>query len=226
MEHTILIVEDDNDINCLLAENLTRAGYSVRQAFSGTEGRLLFEQQPPSLMLLDLMLPGMTGEELIGHVRRSSAVPVIVLSARDTGPDKVQLLRLGADDYVTKPFDEEELLARIEANLRRADALAAAAPANDGAPLAHRDILLDREARQVTVAGREVALTAREFAILELLLANPKKVFTKANIYTSVWADAFYGDDNTVNVHVSNLRAKLQGDYIQTVWGIGFKMQE
>lgn len=221
MPHTILIVEDDNDINHLLAEILTRAGYLVQQAFSGTEGRLLFAQQSPSLLLLDLMLPGMTGEELIAHIRQSSEVPIIVLSAKETGPDKVQALRLGADDYVTKPFDEEELLARIQANLRRSGAATRA-----GRVLQFRDITLDEETRQVQVAGRDVSLTAREFDILQLLMSAPKRVFTKANLYTRIWNDAFLGDDNTVNVHISNLRAKLKGDYIQTVWGIGFRLQE
>lgn len=222
MTHNILVVEDDNDINNLLAEVLSRAGYGVQQAFSGTEARLLFGQQAPSLILLDLMLPGMTGEELIPHIRQTSGVPIIVLSAKEAGQDKVNALRLGADDYVTKPFDEEELLARIEANLRRAGA----APATASATLAHRELELDREARQASVSGRVLSLTAREFAILELLMENPKKVFTKANIYQSVWNDDFLGDDNTVNVHISNLRSKLQEDYIQTVWGIGFKLRE
>lgn len=219
MQHSILIVEDDPDINNLLAEILSRAGYGVQQAFSGTEGKLLLAQGLPSLALLDLMLPGMTGEELIAHIRQSSALPVIVLSAKDAGQDKVAALRLGADDYVTKPFDEQELLARIEANLRRAGLQ----PTAD-ARLAYKDIVLDRETRRVQAADRDVPLTAREFDILELLMGNPKKVFTKANIYQSVWNDEFYGDDNTVNVHISNLRSKLQGDYIQTVWGIGFKL--
>lgn len=221
MAHTILIVEDDNDINNLLAEILRRAGYMVQQAFSGTEGRLLFTQTPPALALLDLMLPGMTGEELIAHIRQSSNLPVIVLSAKETGPDKVNALRLGADDYVTKPFDEDELLARIEANLRRTQAMPA--PAKQ---LVYKDLALDTQARQVQQNGSGITLTAREFDILELLMSNPQKVFTKANIYSSVWNDEFLGDDNTVNVHISNLRAKLKGEYIQTVWGIGFKLKE
>lgn len=221
MEQEILIVEDDNDINNLLAEILSKAGYQVRQAFSGTEGRMLFEQKPPNLALLDLMLPGIMGEELIAHIRKSSSLPVIVLSAKETGADKVHALRLGADDYVTKPFDEEELLARIEACLRRAGADTGRSPA-----LTYRDITLNTDTRKVTVADEELLLTAREFAILELFLHSPKKVFTKANIYQSVWNDEFYGDDNTVNVHISNLRAKLRGDYIETVWGIGFRLRE
>ena len=221
MIHNILIVEDDNDINNLLAEILTRAGYAVQQAFSGTEGKLLFARQQPALLLLDLMLPGMTGEELIAHIRSSSMTPIIVLSAKEAGVDKVQALRLGADDYVTKPFEEEELLARIEANLRR---MGASVPACK--TLYFRDISLQEDTRRVQVAGEEVSLTVREFDILALLMGSPHRVFTKANLYARVWNDEFLGDENTVHVHISNLRAKLKGDYIQTVWGIGFRLQE
>lgn len=222
MKNHILIAEDDNDINHLLAEILSKANYQVQQAFSGTEARLLFGQQKFSLLLLDLMLPGMTGEELITHVRQSSAIPIIVISAKETGHDKANALRLGADDYVTKPFDEEELLARVEANLRRTQT----APPEQKTKLVYKNIVLDKDSRQVTISGSAIILTAREFAILELLMASPKKVFTKANIYSSVWNEEFFGDDNTINVHISNLRTKLREDYIQTVWGIGFKMQE
>lgn len=223
MKQEILVVEDDNDINHLLAEILSRNGFAVSQAYSGTEGKLLCAQKEFALVLLDLMLPGLTGEELLPIIRKTSNVPVIVLSARETPGDKAALLRIGADDYITKPFDEDELLARIEANLRRAGQAPEAA-----LPIVHyKDIVLDKDARAVTVGGEAVMLTALEFTILELLLSNPKKVFTKANLYRSVWNDEFYGDDNTVNVHISNLRSKLkQAEYIQTVWGIGFKMQD
>jgi len=221
----ILIVEDDAAINNLLAEILRRAGYRPMQAYSGTEAGMVMEMhggsksERPGLVIMDLMLPGMTGEELLPVIRKKGAVPVLVLSARDTPGDKTSLLRAGADDYMTKPFDDEELLARIEALLRRAGQ----GPKMQAA--AYKDIELDQEARIVTKNQQEISLTAREFAILELLMSNPHKVFTKANIYESVWNDEFYGDDNTVNVHVSNLRSKLgEGDYIQTVWGIGFKL--
>lgn len=183
----ILIVEDDVDINNLLAAVLTRAGYTVHQAYSGTEAKLMLAAQEYALLMLDLMLPGMSGEELIAHVRSSSNVPVIILSAKDAGTDKVNLLRLGADDYMTKPFDDEELVARIEANLRRAGQ-----QQNIGAPLlTHRHVQLNRDARTVTAHDKPVALTAREFDILELLMANPQKVFTKSNLYQSVWGIGF-----------------------------------
>ena len=220
LQHTILIVEDDTDINNLLASILVHAGYGVTQAFSGTEGRLLLDNGAFSLVLLDLMLPGMTGEVLIDHIRIKKDMPIIVLSAKGTGTDKVNALRAGADDYVTKPFDDKELLARIEANLRRG-------AGNSTAPiLTHKGLQLDRDTHSVTVDGESVSLTAREYDILELLLSNPKKVFTKENLYQSVWNSDFVGDDKTIGVHISNLRAKLRGDYIQTIWGIGFRLAE
>jgi DNA-binding response OmpR family regulator len=218
----ILIVEDDSDINNLLAEILKRNGYNVSQAYSGTEAKLLLQTTVFALIMLDLMLPGMTGEDLIPVIRQTGAVPIIVLSARETPQDKAHVLRIGADDYMTKPFDEDELLARIEACLRRAGQT----PESPAETLVFRDITLDRELHLVTVSGNPIQLTAREFAILELFMGNPKKVFTKANLYRSIWNDEFYGDDNTVNVHISKIRTKLGGDYIQTVWGIGFKLQE
>lgn len=218
--NTILIVEDDSAINDLLAEILRRGGYSPVQAYSGTEARLLITQDTYSLILLDLMLPGLSGEQLLPLIRQRSESPVIVLSAKETLQDKINALHIGADDYMTKPFDEGELLARIEANLRRAGSVV-----SGKSILRFKELELDREARQAYAKGNPVTLTAREFDILELLMSNPSKVFTKSNIYHSVWNDEFLGDDNTVNVHISNIRSKLGGEYIQTVWGIGFKMQ-
>lgn len=219
----ILIVEDDSDINHLLAEILTRSGYHTVQAYSGTEAELLLEQKDFALIILDLMLPGKSGEELILSIRKTNNVPVIVLSAKEGVQHKVQALRTGADDYMTKPFDPDELTARIEAALRRANGITN----GKSEQLLFKDIHLDRESRTVAATDKCIELTAIEFAILELLMSNPKKVFTKANLYHSVWNDEFYGDDNTINVHISKLRSKLgQREYIQTVWGIGYKMQE
>lgn len=220
---TILIVEDDNDINHLLAEILSRNGYRTVQAYSGTEADLLLKQNEFSLIMLDLMLPGRSGEELIQSIRRSNNVPIIVLSAKEGVQNKVQALRMGADDYMTKPFDPDELAARVEAALRRA----ADVPKERSDILSFKDIKLDREARTVQAGGKSIELTGIEFSILELLMSNTKKVFTKANLYHSVWNDEFYGDDNTINVHISKLRSKLgQRDYIQTVWGIGYKLED
>ena len=210
----ILVVEDDPDINRLLYQIVTGAGYDCRQAFSGSEAALLAEQYTYDLILLDLMLPGLTGEEFIAKLRKGKTMPIIVLSAKAGLEDRVNVLRLGADDFIPKPFDNAEVLARVEAQLRRYKKFSGGTA---GGTLRWSDLIL-------------VSLTAREFEILSLLMERPKKVFTREQIYEQVWGEEYMGDDNTVNVHVSNLRAKLakvsDTEYIKTVWGIGFKMAE
>ena len=224
----ILVVEDDPDINRLLCRILTDGGYDVRPAFSGSEAVLWAEQYEYDLVLLDLMLPGLTGEEFIAQMRRKKTMPILVLSAKAGLEDRVNVLRLGADDFISKPFDNAEVLARVEAQLRRYRQFSA--PAEAGEVLRLGDLVLDREAVRVTAGGKDVALTAREFEILALLLSHPKKVYTREQLYENVWGGEYMGDDNTVNVHISNLRSKLGKDsdreYIKTVWGIGFKMNE
>ena len=199
-------------------------GGRATQAFSGTEGRLLWREGGCDLLLVDLMLPGLSGGELIAEIRRSSQVPVIVLSAKSDLSDKVALLGSGADDYLTKPYQLEELWARVQVQLRHANA----APA--GALLRFRDWVLDLDEMTLTAAGRPVGLTAHEFKIVELLAGRPKRVFTKQQIYEAVWQDVYAVEDKTITVHISNIRAKLRPSgtdgYIQTVWGIGFKLSE
>ena len=223
----ILVVEDDQDINRLLCRILTDGGYDVRPAFSGSEAVLWAEQYDYDLVLLDLMLPGITGEEFIARMRKKRTMPIIVLSAKAGLEDRVNVLRLGADDFIPKPFDNDEVLARVEAQLRRYKQFSAPGGSQ---VLRCGDLELDREAIRVTAGGREVALTAREFEILTLLMSHPRKVFTREQLYESAWGGEYLGDDNTVNVHISNLRAKLakasDREYIKTVWGIGFKMNE
>lgn len=224
----ILVVEDDPDINRLLCRILTDGGYDVRPAFSGSEAVLWAEQYEYDLVLLDLMLPGLTGEEFIAQMRRKKTMPILVLSAKAGLEDRVNVLRLGADDFISKPFDNAEVLARVEAQLRRYRQFSA--PAEAGEVLRLGDLVLDREAVRVTAGGKDVALTAREFEILALLLSHLKKVYTREQLYENVWGGEYMGDDNTVNVHISNLRSKLgkvsDREYIKTVWGIGFKMNE
>ena len=224
----ILVVEDDPDINRLLCKILENNGYDVRPAFSGSEAMLWAEKYEYDLVLLDLMLPGLSGEEFIARIRGQRTMPILVLSAKVGVEDRVNVLRLGADDFIPKPFDNNEVLARVEAQLRRYQQFSAGA--GEKQVLRLRDLELDRDAISVTVSGTPVTLTAREFEILALLLSAPNKVFTRAQIYERVWGEEFFGDDNTVNVHVSNLRAKLSKvsdqEYIKTVWGIGFKMAE
>ena len=224
----ILVVEDDPDINRLLCRILTDGGYDVRPAFSGSEAVLWAEQYEYDLVLLDLMLPGLTGEEFIAQMRRKKTMPILVLSAKAGLEDRVNVLRLGADDFISKPFDNAEVLARVEAQLRRYRQFSA--PAEAGEVLRLGDLVLAREAVRVTAGGKDVTLTAREFEILALLLSHPKKVYTREQLYENVWGGEYMGDDNTVNVHISNLRSKLgkvsDREYIKTVWGIGFKMNE
>ena len=223
----LLIVEDDADINRLLCTILEGAGYTCRAAFSGSEGLLWAEKYDYDLVLLDLMLPGIAGEDFIAQVRRGKTMPIIVVSAKLGVPDRVNVLRLGADDFIPKPFDNTEVLARVEAQLRRSRRFSAPAPA----ALTAGGLTLEPDSRCVSVHGQEVPLTCREFDILALLMKNPRRAFSRAQIYEAVWGEDFLGDDNTVNVHVSNLRAKLaKADpdtaYIKTVWGIGFKLAE
>ncbi|MDY4948465.1 MAG: response regulator transcription factor [Clostridium cadaveris] len=227
-ELNILVVEDDQDINRLINKILMKNGFNVRQAFSGTEARMCLDMFDFQLVILDLMLPGMTGEEIIEEVRKKKNMPIIVISAKTSSEDKVNALKLGADDFVTKPFDALELVARVEAQLRRYTKFSKAEVKKT---LKYKEIELDMEEVRVSVRGEELQLTAKEFAILELLMSNPKKVFTRANLFEHVWNDEFWGDDNTVNVHISNLRNKIasidkENDYIKTVWGIGFKLAE
>lgn len=225
----ILVAEDDADINGLLCDILSKKGYKVRGTYSGTEAKMCIKQYDYDILLLDLMLPGISGEDLIAETRKIKIMPIIVISAKTAQEDKINVLRLGADDFVGKPFDIEEVIARVEAQLRRYKQFSIS-KAKDN-KLRYKNIVVDIEAREVLVNDKHITLTLREFAILELLMNNPKKVFTRTNIFETVWKDDFLGDDNTINVHMSNLRSKLDQEdsetkYIQTVWGIGFKLQE
>ena len=177
------------------------------------------------LILLDLMIPGLSGEELIAYIRSSSQVPVIVLSAKTALEDKVNLLSTGADDYLTKPFELEELLARIQVQLRHK-----AASPSPASSLRYKDWELDEQARSFLVKGERIDLTSHELGIITLLMKYPKKVFTKQEIFESVWNQDYFVEDKTINVHISNIRSKLKDTatdaYIQTVWGIGFKLKD
>lgn len=229
MKNGILIVEDDNHINQMLMELLQQNGYQTVSAYSGTEALLYMEKETPKAVLLDLMLPGMDGEAVLAEIKNTyPETAVIISSAKDDVHTRVELLRAGADDYVVKPFDTEELLARLEAVLRRNGNNRM--QSKKAEQLSFKDIQMEPEQFRITVDGQEVALTKREYLILELLIRNPDKVFTKNNIYESVWNETFVGEDNAVNVHISNIRQKLakanpNETYIQTVWGIGFKMK-
>lgn len=220
----ILIVEDDTDINNAVTEYLRARGCDCTQAFSGTEGRLYWQNKPFDLVLADLMLPGLPGDALIREIRAAGNLPVIVLSARSGLEDKVGLLQLGADDYLTKPFALAELWARIEVQLRHAGQ----GPRQEKNCLLYKEWEIDLDARTLTAAGVPVNLTAHEFDILALLVRRPSKVFTRQEIFEAVWQQDYFVEDKTINVHISNIRAKLRPTgtegYLQTVWGIGFKL--
>ena len=220
----ILIVEDDKEINGLLREILEEKKFSVQSAHTGIEGMAMLRKNKFDIVLLDIMLPFKSGDEILRELRSFSDVPVIMITAKDLTRTKIDLLHLGADDYITKPFDVDEVLARIEASLRRYNH----APATTSL-LTYQDIIVDCDARRVTVSGNDISLTMTEYAILELLMRNPAKVFSKRNLFESVSGEEYLSDDNTMNVHISNLRQKLRTEgkldnYIETVYGMGYRL--
>lgn len=229
--YKVLVIEDDTDINKLLCNILSKNKYDVRGAYSGSEALMCIEMFDFDILLLDLMLPGATGEEIIEKVReKDEMIPIIVISAKTDQEDKINVLKIGADDFVSKPFDINEVLARVEVQLRKSKRLKKVEEKIENV-VKFKNINLDMESRQAFIKEKEISLTAREFDILKLFISNPHKVFTRANLFESVWESDFFGDENTVNVHVSNLRSKIAKvdkgiEYIKTVWGIGFKLNE
>lgn len=219
--YTIAIVDDDCYIGNMLEEVLGKAGYSVLRAYSGTEALLLFEQRRPDLILLDLMLPGLSGEEILGKIRD---IPVIVISAKVDIENKVNVLLGGAADYLTKPFEIDELLARIAVQLRSRPI------AGDSRLLTFKELMLDEKSHRVSVESTDVHLTKTEFAILKLLMHNPGQVITKSVMLDRISSDTPDCMESSLKVHISNLRKKLRDvngkDYIEAVWGIGFKLKE
>ena len=278
----ILVIEDDKEINRLICEYLTENGYEMLSASNGLAGLNVLEQTPDiDLCLLDLMLPMKSGDRVMQSLREFSDVPVIVLSAKETVQTKIDLFRLGVDDYITKPFDLDELLVRVEAvmnrciyrkssgdpcgikgiagyssndkksvasmdirdrlNPERGNINVGVASGNEintkntkvlhqGYTYIYKHLTMDDEAKNVTVNGNKLDITAKEYGILRLLLTNPNKLFSKANLFESVWDETYYPEDNVLKVHMSNLRNKIKKyddqEYIETVWGMGYKLAE
>lgn len=228
----LLLVEDDLEICEMLESYLAAENYEVLSAHDGQEACETFDAGTFDLVLLDLMIPRMSGLDVLQYIRRTSVVPVLIVSAKDAEADKTVGLALGADDYITKPFSVAEVLARIKANIRRTTQYAAAAwEQAEEQILAAGVLTMNLSDYTVTKDGRAVELTAKEFEILKLLMQNPKRVYTKEQLYALVWKDAYVGDENAVNVHISRLRNKIEADSrnprcIQTVWGIGYKLGE
>src|SRR5690625_2654794 len=223
----ILVIEDDNDINQLLCRIIKKSDYFPQPVYSGTEALIYLEKKKWDLVLLDLMLTCMTEEEILAEITSKSSIPVIIISAKNEQQTKVKGLRSGADDFISKPFDVEEVSARIDSLIRR---YKKSNETPKRSQLIHKDIHIDSEAKTVVVNGEKLTLTVREYTILVLLMTSPNKVFSKSNLFESVWKEPFHGDDNTVNVHMSNLRNKLSKanpneEYIETIWGMGYRLK-
>lgn len=217
----ILIVEDDISIHNIIEELLKSKNYSTFNAYSGTEALLLLEKEKYDLILLDLMIPGISGEEIISKVKN---IPIIVLSAKVSSEDKVNCLLSGANDYITKPFDNKELLARIEVQLRKKD------KSDISSILRYKDMQLINDGHTLILKDKKINLTKTEYAILKQLLLNPRQVISKNKLLDLISIDTYDGDENSLKVHISNIRKKIKkisnDNYIECVWGIGFKMSE
>lgn len=218
---TVLIIDDDIYIGNVLEEALRKEGYQVLRAYSGTEALLMLSKSRPDLVLLDLMLPGLNGEEVLPKIK---GIPVIVVSAKVDVDSKVELLLGGAADYVTKPFSIKELLARMEVQLRNTTI------ASGVSVLTFDDIILNMDTHVAMIGEKEIKLTRTEYAILKLLMKNPGQVITKSLLLDRIAEDTPDCTENSLKIHVSNLRRKLREakdkDYIEAVWGIGFKLRE
>lgn len=223
-QHNILIIEDDEHINHIVFDALQHENYVCTQAYSGSEGKLRVMNHHYALIILDLMLPGMSGEAFMHHLRieLEDETPVIVLSAKDELDHKLNLFDLGAVDYVTKPFEVKELLARIRVHIGQNT------PEESKSLYTHKNLTLNTATRNVEINHVPLNLTRKEYKLLELFLKNPTRVFTKRDLYELAWDDIYIGEDKTITVHVSNIRNKIkeQDDetYIDTVWGIGFRL--
>ena len=217
---TILIIDDDVAIGNLEQEVLEREGYLVQRAYSGTEALLLLKEKKPDLILLDLMLPGMSGEDILPQIQ---GIPVIVVSAKTAVEDKVELLLGGAVDYLTKPFDMKELLARIKVRLREKSSLRLS-------PVyTYEELTIDTASHSVCVAEKQINLTRTEYAILKLLMQNPEQVIAKSVLLDCISMDTPDCTENSLKTHISHLRSKLRvasgKDYVESVWGIGFRLK-
>lgn len=225
----VLLIEDDKEISEMLSGYLATENYEVVCAFDGKKACEEFDASDYSIVLLDLMIPKINGMDVMKYIRNKSTVPIIIISAKDSDSDKALGLGLGADDYITKPFSVTEVVARIKANIRRNTEYAVACP--EQAELVWGTLIMNLDTHTVHKSGNRIELTAKEFDILHLLLENPQKVYTKAQIYSLIWKDAYIGDENAVNVHISRLRNKIENNprnpqIIITVWGIGYKLGE
>lgn len=228
MSHHILLVEDDISIQEMVETYLVKEGFQVTIASDGEEGVNTYLKGSFDLIILDIMMPKLDGLEVVRIIREKSAVPILMMSAKDTDVDKAVGLGLGADDYICKPFSMIELAARVKAAIRRSTKYSAVESKDEAIQIG--DLIIDPINFTVEKKGRQLKLTLKEFEILKLFVKNQNRVFTKAQIYTLVWNEEYYGDDNVINVHMRRLREKIESDpsnpeYIKTLWGIGYKLE-
>lgn len=218
----ILIIEDEKDVNKLLAQTLQDSGYETVSLYNGLDTIKFLKEEQFAVVLLDLMLPFKSGDEVLQDIRSISNIPVIVISAKDMVRTKVDLLATGADDYITKPFDLEEMTARVASNIRRYN------NSNTIKTISYKELMVDEDAKTITVNGHKLNLTAKEYQMLELFIKYPNKVFSKANLYETIWGEEYLGDDNVIKTHISNIRSKIRtnskAEYIETVWGLGYRL--
>lgn len=230
MSFNILLAEDDDDIVGLLKLYLENEGFFVNRAKDGVEACEIFDSQKVDIAIVDIMMPRMNGYELTKYIRGKSNIPIIILSAAQLDSDKILGLNLGADDYMVKPFNPLELIARINANLRRFYNLGSHQKNNDG-KIVIGDLVLDTRMLTLEKRGEPIALTAMEYKILHMLMQSPGRVFTKMQIYEEINGEYYSNDDNTMMVHISNIRDKIEEDpknpkYVKTVRGLGYKVEK
>lgn len=229
MYEKILLIEDDQEIGEMVTKHLEKDSFCVAHITDGLSAVDAFYREHFDLVLLDLMLPKMDGIDVLQQIRKNSVVPVIIISAKESDVDKVLGLGFGADDYLAKPFSLVELSARVKAALRRVNQYMQTAQRAVPKQIQVHELMLDTETLRVYKRGKEIALTAKELRILKLLMEQPKRAFSKAQIYRAVWEQEYYGDENSIQVHISRLREKIEDNpsspkYIQTVWGIGYRL--
>ncbi len=224
--YRLLVIEDNKDVNSMLSETFQNAGYETQAAFTGIEGINKIKSEVYDLILLDIMLPYKSGDIIVKEVREFSEVPIIIISAKEMVNTKIDLLKLGADDYITKPFDLGEVQARVETLLRRTQR-----QKRKEQVYSFKELRIDSNAKRFYINNAEMELTAKEYLIMELFLKHQDKIFTKASLYESIWEEEYIGDDNTIKTHISNLRNKIKSknsgtEYIETVWGLGYRLKK
>jgi DNA-binding response OmpR family regulator len=231
MENRILLIEDDIEISEMVKNYLSKEGFNITTALDGEIGISKFLKASYDLVLLDLMMPKLDGMEVMRIVREKSAVPILIMSAKDSDVDKAIGLGLGADDYIAKPFSMVELSARVKAVIRRATKYSQSEKKEFDQCIKFGELTIELHNYTVTKNNVNLQLTSKEFDILKLFVMNPKRVFTKADLYSFIWNDDYLGDENVISVHMRRLREKIEEDpskpkYIKTLWGIGYKLGE